>query len=66
MGLGTVFVVALVSATLLPMGRNPLCLLVKLNPDLFWPAVLVATVATPLAVPSAGAWATACMAQSTR
>jgi len=43
-GLSTVFVVALVSATLLPMGSEPAVFgLVKLNPDLFWPAVLVAT-----------------------
>ena len=44
-GLATVFVVALVSATLLPMGSEFVVIgLVKLNPDLFWPAVLVATV----------------------
>jgi membrane protein YqaA with SNARE-associated domain len=44
-GLSTVFVVALVSATLLPLGSEPAVFgLVKLNPDLFWPAVLVATV----------------------
>jgi membrane protein YqaA with SNARE-associated domain len=43
-GLSTVFVVALVSATLLPMGSEPAVFgLVKLNPDLFWEAVLVAT-----------------------
>jgi membrane protein YqaA with SNARE-associated domain len=43
-GLSTVFVVALVSATLLPMGSEPAVFgLVKLNPDLFWAAVLVAT-----------------------
>jgi membrane protein YqaA with SNARE-associated domain len=43
-GLSTVFVVALISATLLPMGSEPVVFgLVKLNPDLFWPAVLVAT-----------------------
>lgn len=43
-GLPTVFVVALVSATLLPMGSEPAVFgLVKLNPELFWPAVLVAT-----------------------
>lgn len=43
-GLSTVFVVALVSATLLPMGSEPAVFgLVKLNPELFWPAVLVAT-----------------------
>ncbi len=44
-GLSTVFVVALVSATLLPLGSEPAVFgLVKLNPDMFWPAVLVATV----------------------
>ena len=43
-GLSTVFVVCLISATLLPMGSEPVVFgLVKLNPDLFWPAVLVAT-----------------------
>lgn len=43
-GLTTVFVVALISATLLPMGSEPAVFgLVKLDPTLFWPAVLVAT-----------------------
>ncbi len=43
-GLSTVFVVALVSATLLPMGSEPAVFgLVKLNPELFWAAVFVAT-----------------------
>ena len=43
-GLVTVFVVSLVSATLLPMASVPAVYgLVKLNPDLFWPAILVAT-----------------------
>lgn len=43
-GLSTVFVVSLVSATLLPMGSEPAVFgLVKLNPTLFWPAVLVAS-----------------------
>ena len=43
-GLSTVFVVALVSATLLPVGSEPAVYgLVRLNPDLFWPAILVAT-----------------------
>ncbi len=43
-GLPAVFVVALVSATLLPMGSEPVVFgLVKLQPELFWPAVLVAT-----------------------
>ena len=42
-GLSTVFVVAFVSATLLPMGSEPVVFgLVKLNPELFWPAILVA------------------------
>lgn len=48
-GLSTVFVVALLSATLLPMGSEPAVFaLVKLNPALFWPAVLVATVGNTL------------------
>jgi membrane protein YqaA with SNARE-associated domain len=43
-GLSTVFVVSLLSATLLPLGSEPAVFgLVKLNPQLFWPAVLVAT-----------------------
>ena len=48
-GLSTVFVVALVSATLLPLGSEPAVFgLVKLNPSLFWPAVLVATAGNTL------------------
>jgi membrane protein YqaA with SNARE-associated domain len=43
-GLTTLFIVALLSATLLPMGSEPALFgLLKLNPELFWPAVLVAT-----------------------
>lgn len=43
-GLSTVFAVAFVSATLLPLGSEPAVFgLIKLNPELFWPAVLVAT-----------------------
>src|SRR4030095_1941722 len=43
-GLSTVFVIAFVSATLLPMGSEPAVVrLGKLYPDLFWPAVLVGT-----------------------
>lgn len=43
-GLGAVFVIALVSATLLPMGSEPAVFaLVKWQPDMFWPAILVAT-----------------------
>ena len=48
-GLSTVFVVAFVSATLLPMGSEPAVFgLIKLNPELFWPAVLVATAGNTL------------------
>lgn len=43
-GLSTVFVMALISATLLPLGSEPAVMaLVLLNPALFWPAVAVAT-----------------------
>jgi len=43
-GLSTVFVVSLVSATLLPLGSEPVVFgLVKLNPELFWPTIAVAT-----------------------
>lgn len=48
-GLTTVFLVAFVSATLLPLGSEPAVFgLVKLNPDLFWPAILVATAGNTL------------------
>jgi membrane protein YqaA with SNARE-associated domain len=48
-GLTTVFVVAFVSATLLPLGSEPAVFgLVKLNPELFWPAILVATLGNTL------------------
>ena len=44
LGLTSVFVIALISATLLPMGSEPAVFgLVKLNPELFWPAIFVAT-----------------------
>ena len=47
--LGTVFVVSLVSATLLPMGSEPVVFgLVTLNPELFWPVILVATAGNTL------------------
>jgi membrane protein YqaA with SNARE-associated domain len=43
-GLATVFVVCLISATLLPVGSEFAVIgLVKLNPELFWPAIFVAT-----------------------
>lgn len=44
LGLVTVFIVALISATLLPLGSEPVVFgLIKLNPELFWPAIIVAT-----------------------
>jgi len=48
-GLSTVFVVSFISATLLPMGSEPVVFgLIELNPDLFWPAIGVATVGNTL------------------
>jgi membrane protein YqaA with SNARE-associated domain len=48
-GLSTVFVVAFVSATLLPLGSEFAVIgLVKLNPELFWPAMFVATAGNTL------------------
>ena len=48
-GLSSVFVVSLVSATLLPMGSEPAVFgLIKLNPELLWPTILVATVGNTL------------------
>ncbi|MDE2077374.1 MAG: DedA family protein [Burkholderiales bacterium] len=48
-GLGAVFLIAFVSATLLPMGSEPAVFgLVKLRPDLFWQAMAVATLGNTL------------------
>lgn len=48
-GLSTVFVVAFVSATLLPLGSEPAVFgLVKLSPQLLWPAIGVATLGNTL------------------
>jgi membrane protein YqaA with SNARE-associated domain len=48
-GLSTVFVISFISATLLPLGSEPAVFgLVKLNPHMFWPAVLVATAGNTL------------------
>jgi membrane protein YqaA with SNARE-associated domain len=48
-GLGTLFAASFVSATLLPIGSEPALFgLLKLNPDLFWPAVFVATAGNTL------------------
>ncbi|HWP10510.1 MAG TPA: YqaA family protein [Ramlibacter sp.] len=48
-GLSTLFVAAFVSATLLPVGSEPALFgLLRLNPDLFWSAVFVATAGNTL------------------
>lgn len=48
-GLATVFIIAFISATLLPLGSEPAVFgLIKLNPDLLWPALLVATAGNTL------------------
>ena len=48
-GLPAIFVVAFVSATILPMATEPVLFgFVKLNPELFWPAIVVATIGNTL------------------
>jgi membrane protein YqaA with SNARE-associated domain len=48
-GLSAVFIISVVSATLLPLGSEFAVIgLVKLDESLFWPAVLVATVGNTL------------------
>jgi membrane protein YqaA with SNARE-associated domain len=48
-GLGALFVVAFVSATLLPVGSEAALFgLLKLNPELLWPAIAVATAGNTL------------------
>ncbi len=48
-GLSSLFLISFLSATLLPMGSEPALLgLVELNPGLFWPAVVVASVGNTL------------------
>lgn len=48
-GLGSIFVVSFVSATLLPMGSEPAVFaVVKASENMFWPAVLVATLGNSL------------------
>jgi membrane protein YqaA with SNARE-associated domain len=47
--LSTVFVVAFISATLLPLGSEPVVFgLVQLQPEMFWPVVLMATLGNTL------------------
>lgn len=48
-GLTTVFIVSLVSATLIPMGSEPAVFgLIKLNPQLYWQVIIVATLGNAL------------------
>lgn len=48
-GLSTLFIAAFVSATLLPIGSEPVLFgLLQLNPGMFWSAVLVATAGNTL------------------
>lgn len=48
-GLMAVFVVAFISATLLPMGSEPMVFaMIKAHPDLFWQTILVASVANTM------------------
>jgi len=47
--LSTVFIVSFISATLLPLGSEPVVFgLVQLNPHLFWPAIGIATLGNTL------------------
>src|SRR5688500_9242842 len=48
-GLSTLFAAAFISATLLPIGSEPALFgLLKLNPELFWSAIFVATAGNTL------------------
>ncbi|MEA5098226.1 MAG: YqaA family protein [Burkholderiaceae bacterium] len=48
-GLTSVFVISFVSATLLPMGSEPAVFaVIKADPDMFWPVMLVGTVGNTL------------------
>lgn len=48
-GLSTVFLVSFISATLLPLGSEPAVFgLIKINPEFFWAAILVATAGNTL------------------
>lgn len=48
-GLSTLFLVSFISATLLPLGSEPALFgLLKLNPELFWAAIGVATAGNTL------------------
>ena len=45
LSLPALFIISLISATLLPMGSEPAVFAIaKMNPALFWPAIMVATI----------------------
>src|SRR5450830_1817042 len=48
-GLTSVFLISLISATLIPLGSEPAVFaVIKANPDLFWSVIAVATVGNTL------------------
>lgn len=48
-GLPAIFIVAFVAATILPMATEPILFgYIKLNPDMFWWAILIATIGNTL------------------
>ncbi|MGL4668335.1 MAG: DedA family protein, partial [Saezia sp.] len=48
-GLTTLFVISFLAATIIPITPTPfLAGLIKLNPELFWPAIIVAAVGNTL------------------
>ncbi len=48
-GIGSVFIISFVSATLVPFGSEPAVFaVIKANGDLFWPVILVATLGNTL------------------
>jgi membrane protein YqaA with SNARE-associated domain len=48
-GLAAVFIVSFVSATLLPLGSEPLVFaVIKADPSIFWPVILVALIGNTL------------------
>lgn len=48
-GLPAVFIISFIAATLLPLGAEPAVFaVVKANPALFWPAIIVATIGNTL------------------
>jgi membrane protein YqaA with SNARE-associated domain len=48
-GLSSVFFISVLSATLLPLGSEPAVFaVIKANPALFWPAIVIATIGNTL------------------